>query len=165
MTFEEAVESVLGHEGGYVSNPADPGGETKWGISKRRYPDLDIANLTREQAIAIYRRDYWIGCGCDVLPESVRDEVFDAAVLHKPDDVARFLQRALDVADDGHIGPVTRAAIAKAEPDRLIALFEAERLLFLTKLTTWSSFGRGWARRVAQETIDGMHELAEEEAT
>src|SRR5690606_28008981 len=54
--FRRAVEVVLKHEGGYVNNPSDPGGETKYGISKRSYPELDIANLTQEDAIAIYYR-------------------------------------------------------------------------------------------------------------
>ncbi|WP_425526518.1 glycosyl hydrolase 108 family protein [Xanthomonas oryzae] len=50
---------MLSHEGGYVNDPRDPGGETQWGISKRAYPELNIRALTRDQAIEIYRRDYW----------------------------------------------------------------------------------------------------------
>jgi lysozyme family protein len=57
--FNVAVNLVLAHEGGYVNNPDDPGGETNFGISKRAYPTVDIKNLTREEAIAIYKRDYW----------------------------------------------------------------------------------------------------------
>lgn len=79
-TFEESVKHVLSHEGGYVNDPDDPGGETKYGISKRAYPNLDIANLTREDAKAIYKRDYWDAIGADNLPASVRYAAFDTAV-------------------------------------------------------------------------------------
>jgi lysozyme family protein len=65
MTFDEAFDVLIGHEGGYVNHPGDPGGETKFGISKRAYPALDIKALTLGQAKAIYRRDYWIPAGCD----------------------------------------------------------------------------------------------------
>ena len=57
--FERAVTRLLGDEGGYVDNPADPGGETKFGITKREYPQVDIAALTRAEAIAIYYCDWW----------------------------------------------------------------------------------------------------------
>ena len=50
MTFEEIIDNVLESEGGYVNDKDDPGGETNMGISKRAYPDLDIKNLTREEA-------------------------------------------------------------------------------------------------------------------
>ena len=59
MNFDQAFDRLISNEGGYVNNPADPGGETNWGISKRSYPDVDIANLTREGAKAIYLRDFW----------------------------------------------------------------------------------------------------------
>jgi lysozyme family protein len=59
VIFNKAFEDVLGLEGGYVNNPHDPGGETKWGISKKRYPKEDIKNLSVERAKALYKRDYW----------------------------------------------------------------------------------------------------------
>jgi lysozyme family protein len=65
--FLTAVERVLADEGGYVCNPSDPGGETNFGITKRSYPDLDIKGLTREDAIAIYWRDWWTKYGFDRL--------------------------------------------------------------------------------------------------
>ena len=52
--FKLAIPRVITNEGGYVNDPDDPGGETKYGISKRSYPALDIKNLTVEQATAIY---------------------------------------------------------------------------------------------------------------
>src|SRR5690606_34526085 len=83
--FAVAVEVVLRHEGGYVHDPADPGGETNWGISKRSYPHLDIASLTREQAIEIYRRDWWNRHGYDRIKSlDVAVKTFDLAVNMGP---------------------------------------------------------------------------------
>lgn len=78
--FDRALDFTLKAEGMYVNDPRDPGGETNFGISKRAYPQLDIKNLTREQAADIYRRDYWQRAGCDSLPWPLSACVFDAAV-------------------------------------------------------------------------------------
>lgn len=78
--FLPAFQIVVGLEGGYVNDPKDPGGETKWGISKRAYPTLDIKNLTLEQAQQIYLTDYWDRCGCDLMPWDRALCVFDCAV-------------------------------------------------------------------------------------
>jgi hypothetical protein len=78
--FEAAMNFVLRWEGGYVNDPYDPGGETKYGISKRQYPHLDIKNLTLDQAKEIYRRDYWAPSGCDKLPPQAAVALFDTAV-------------------------------------------------------------------------------------
>ena len=59
MRFEDCIDKVLEHEGGYVNDPNDLGGETNFGVSKKAYPDLDIKNLTRDEAKEIYRKDYW----------------------------------------------------------------------------------------------------------
>lgn len=147
--FEQMVERVLSHEGGYVNHPSDPGGETKWGIAKRSYPHLDIRNLTRDAAKDIYRRDFWQRVKADELHPSVAFQAFDAAVNHGIGNAVRWLQRAAGVADDGAIGPISLAAIKKMEPIDLVVLFNAERLEFYTKLSTWPDFGRGWVRRVA----------------
>ena len=148
-SFDQAFEKLIGHEGGYVNNPKDPGGETKYGISKRAYPDVDIASLTLEQAKALYRRDYWDRAQCDKLHPVLAFQVFDAAVNSGIGQSIRFLQRAVGVADDGAIGPMTMAAIQRRDSAELVARFNAERLEFMTKLTTWDTFGRGWARRIA----------------
>lgn len=66
--------------GGYTNDPNDLGGETKFGISKRAYPDLDIKNLTAEKALEIYARDYWDKCACDAIPFPLCVVVFDSAV-------------------------------------------------------------------------------------
>jgi len=150
ISFDEACDRLLGHEGGYVNNPRDPGGETKWGISKRSYPHLDIANLTKEQAKAIYRRDFWDAIYADLLFSSVRYQLFDFAVNSGMQTAIRCFQRALGVADDGHWGRISQAAAdGTSEADMLLGL-NAERLDFMTRLNNWPNAGRGWARRIAQ---------------
>ena len=149
MNFEGLIDRVLSHEGGYVNHPNDPGGETKYGISKRSYPHIDIPTLMRAQAVEIYRRDFWQRVSGDQLPGALAFQALDAAVNHGIGTAVRWIQRAAGVADDGVIGPVTLAAVARASPADLVLLFNAERLDFYSKLSTFDSFGRGWSRRVA----------------
>lgn len=79
-SWEKAIEFVLSIEGGYVNDPSDPGGETKYGISKRSYPNVDIKNLTEAGAKEIYKKDYWDACNCDHLSIGIDAVVFDTAV-------------------------------------------------------------------------------------
>jgi hypothetical protein len=78
--LKKALTFVLKWEGEYSNDPGDPGGETKWGISKKAYPDEDIKNLTRERALEIYATDYWLASGCDAIPFPANVAVFDTAV-------------------------------------------------------------------------------------
>lgn len=150
MDFNTAFDRLIGHEGGYVNDPRDPGGETKFGISKRSYPDVDIKRLTRDDAKGIYQRDFWRRVHADTLPDGVAFQVFDFAVNSGIETAVRYFQRALDVADDGFFGPVSQtAADARTESDMIMRL-NAERLDYMTRLQNWNSAGRGWARRVAQ---------------
>lgn len=149
MSFETAIERVLTSEGGYVNNPDDPGGETRYGIAKRSYPSVDIRALTREAAIEIYRRDFWQRVQGDDLPRQFAFQALDAAVNHGVGNAVRWMQRAAGVADDGNFGPVTLAAVKRCEPCDLVLLFNAQRLRFYTKLRTFDAFGRGWTNRVA----------------
>ncbi len=149
MDFDEAFERLIAHEGGYVNDPRDPGGETNWGISKRSYPNLDIKALTREQAKAIYLRDYWDRAGANKYDPELGFAVFDAAVNSGIGNAVRFLQRAVGVADDGNIGPITVAAVKSRSTAKVLLGFYGERLEFMTKLSVWDRFGKGWARRIA----------------
>lgn len=155
MTFDTAFDRLMGHEGGYVNDPNDPGGETQWGISKRSYPTVNIRSLTRDQAKLIYRDDFWNRIHGDELHDGVAFQVFDFAVNSGIQTAIRALQRALDVADDGHWGPVTRAAAqTMSEPDQIMRL-NAERLHFMTRLSNWPHHGKGWARRIADNLRHG----------
>lgn len=147
--FDQMIERVLGHEGGYVFDRRDPGGETQWGISKRSYPTVDIKKLTRAQAIDLYRRDFWKRVHGDQLPACFVFQALDAAVNHGVGNSIRWMQRAAGVADDGVIGPVTLAAIGRCDPADLVLRFNAARLEFYTKLSTFDTFGRGWINRIA----------------
>ncbi len=96
-TFEKAMGFVGLHEwgnhanGGYTNDPVDTGGETKYGISKRAHPDVDIANLTLEDALAIYRRDYWDFYRLDSFPSPLCIAMFDAYVQHNPKRVKEWI--------------------------------------------------------------------------
>lgn len=147
VTFDVAFDRLMGHEGGYINHPDDPGGETNWGISKRQYPNLDIKNLTREDAKKIYFRDYWQPVG-QYLDTAVTFQVFDAGVNHGVQTAIRMLQRAVGVADDGHFGKVSLMTYKKMEKNDVLLRFLAERLDHFTRLTTFEKFGRGWSRRI-----------------
>jgi len=153
MNFDQAFERLIGHEGGYVFDSRDPGGETNWGITLRTAREHgyigQMRDLTREQAKDIYRRAYWLRVKADQYDSAVAFQVFDAAVNHGIKQAVRWLQRAVKVTDDGFIGPVTVAAVNAANPSGVLARFNAQRLDFYTKLPTWPAFGKGWVRRVA----------------
>lgn len=148
--FDEAFEATIGHEGGYVNDPRDPGGETKFGISKQAYPGEDIPNMTLERAKELYRRDYWDKARCAEFPAHVALQLFDAAVNHGVTAAVKILQGAVGVARDGKIGPRTIHASRVAREEAFHALFNATRLEFYTGLRGWDAFGRGWARRIAE---------------
>ncbi len=149
MTFDEAFDLLIGHEGRYVNHPSDPGGETQFGISKRAYPALDIKALTLDEAKAIYRRNYWTPAGCEKVPEALRFDLLDMAVNSGVRTAVRTLQRAVGVVEDGLIGPATLSALARGDPAAVQARFNGVRLQMMTDLATWPTFGKGWARRIA----------------
>lgn len=154
MRFEQAFERLLGFEGGLVDDARDAGGLTKWGISQRALPGVDIATLTREDAARIYRERYWVAVQADRLPEALRYAVFDAAVHSGVSRSIRWLQQALGVAVDGQLGPLTRLAALQAPVERTRARLLGLRLEALTAMPDWSAFGRGWARRLAAQLQD-----------
>jgi len=160
--FAAALDEVFSHEGGYSTVRSDPGnwtggkvgvGElkgTKYGIAASSFPHLDIKNLTTAEAGEIYRIRYWNKVRGDELPDGVDLATFDPAVNSGPARGARWLQAALGVTQDGAVGPQTVAAAARA-PDKVAVIKKlcAKRLGFLQALSTWKTFGNGWARRVA----------------
>jgi lysozyme family protein len=145
MSFQECLDFVFRHEGGYVNDPRDPGGETKYGISKRAYPDLDIKALTPELAARIYRRDYWDTCRCDALPPGLALMVFDAAVNQGQGTAIRMLQAAASVPVDGRVGPMT---IRAAGLDIGLPAFYSQRRERYEANKNFAIYGRGWIRRL-----------------
>ena len=154
MNFDEAFEKLLGHEGGLVENPADPGGLTKFGISQRAYPGEDIRGLTVERAKLLYRRDYWGPAGCDAVPDVLKASLFDTAVNAGVSRAVKLLQASVDVVQDGKLGPQTLQACQSMPASRLVARFQGNRLLFLADLPGWSHFSKGWTRRVASYLLE-----------
>lgn len=158
MDFDTAFQRLIGHEGGYLSPEAarrqgDPGGETKYGISKSAYPGEDIANMTLERAKQIYRRDYWGPSGADAVPDAIKFDLFDMAVNSGVRPAIRALQKAAGTAEDGILGPMTLQAINSIQPDKLRLRFSAARRLLWANLSTWQTFGRGWTIRQAKNDL------------
>ena len=153
--FSKAVELILKHEGGYVNNPADPGGETNFGICKRSYPNVDIKNLTKEKAAEIYLTDYWQKINGDALDYRVGLCVFDSAVNQGVGFATKALQKAIGVTADGVIGPGTAKA-ANADPIKTVRNFQAARAVHYASLPTFKDFGAGWMRRLVETTIEAV---------
>lgn len=149
MNFDQAFVRLLGNEGRYVNNPADPGGETNWGISKCSYPNLDIKALTQDQAKSIYMQDYWQPCSIELLPEDMQFDVFDAAVNSGRVQATKWLQMTVGTTPDGVMGLKTLAACRPGLSGR----FNGYRLQFMSALPAWTTFGRGWANRIAKNLI------------
>jgi lysozyme family protein len=156
VNFDLAFERLMGHEGRYSFNPKDAGGETQWGISKRSYPHLDIRNLTEDEAKAIYKKDFWDAMRIEKLPPLIQFDVFDASVNAGRQRASQLLQRSAGVLEDGLIGTATMAAINSMEPSHLLARFVAHRLIHMCSLDTFSTFGRGWTRRCANNLLEAL---------
>jgi lysozyme family protein len=151
--FKKAVAHILKWEGGYSNNPKDKGGETKYGISKRAYPDLNIKDLTIEEAENIYEKDYWLACRCDKMSFSIALNVFDTAVNMGDVTSIRILQEALKVKVDGIIGDKTIGALENIDEKDLVVKFSAIRMMKYTSYEGWEEFGLGWTRRLIDTSI------------
>jgi lysozyme family protein len=159
--FKKALDLIFKLEGydTVTNDPDDPGGLTKWGISKRAHPEVDVENLTREGAGQIYHRDYWEMASCDRLPWPLNLFVFDAAVNQGVIPAKKMLQAATGrTAADGIFGPKTMAAIAHWPSDELAARFMAKRALRYVGTRNFDKYGYGWLKRlalVAMQAHDG----------
>jgi lysozyme family protein len=155
-TFEQAIDTVLAHEGGYVCHPNDPGGETKYGISKRQYPQLDIQALTRDEAMEIYHRDYWHPLW-EKLTQPLATKLLDLAVTAGPATAVRALQQALvdesfgPLTVDGLFGPQTLQAARLCPEARLLRAYRARSAWHYVAVSrAWPErevFLLGWLRR------------------
>lgn len=159
MTFEIAFDKLIEREGGYVSAEkaaadGDRGGETKYGISKRAYPGVDIQSLTLERAQQIYRRDYWGPAGCDAVPSEVKYPLFDYAVIGGVKSAIKALQCAVGEVPDGIIGPRTLMAVRNTHPLRIALRLQAAMLEQMSNVPSWPTHGRGWVRRVVRNMLE-----------
>lgn len=142
----EWLKRILGHEGGYWDDPV--GGPTRWGISKKAYPHLDIENLSIEAATVIYIRDYVSPLGLSRFPPGVAFQLLDFAVNSGPKTAIVQLQEAIGVEADGKVGPETIGKIEAMSASDIVMLFLAERLEFMTRLKNWKSNCTGWVLRI-----------------
>ena len=151
-TFEEIIDKVIEHEGGYVNDPDDPGGETKYGIAKKSNPDVDIANLTIEEAKKIYWDKYWVPNKVDKVPSQLKYIYYDMCVNMGRSNAVKVLQRAAnhkgaDIKVDGGIGPNTLKAIDKLELERARAFRVKYYADLCTTKPTLLKYYYGWFRR------------------
>lgn len=164
--YKDAVERALKHEGGYSDHPADKGGKTNFGITeavaRQHGYKGDMRALSRDFAIDVYKKSYWDKVRAGEFQFAVGFQLFDACINHGQRNAIKIAQRAVGVKDDGIIGPVTIQAIQDIDPSVFIVCFNAERIKFYTSLSTWGSFGRGWARRVADNLDYAAEDLSDD---
>jgi len=143
MITEELIEKTLEFEGGYVNNPNDPGGETKYGISKRQYPSVDIKSLTVADAIEIYKRDYFLRLNLDdVVNPEVAWKLFDIAVNQGVGTSTRFAQQILHQKEDGILGKDTVVAINSYAEKQILRYAD-----IVIKNPSKAEFLKGWIKR------------------
>lgn len=169
--FNPSLDLTLAHEGGFVNHPKDPGGATNKGVTQKVYdayrrlnglPTRSVRFIEDSEVGEIYRRNYWNAAGCNSLPAGLDYAVFDYAVNSGVSRSIKDLQRtvnsvgnmvglSLKIAVDGAIGPATIDAackIANVDEVAFIESFCNRRMDFLRSLKTYSTFGKGWQRRV-----------------
>lgn len=156
--FDEALKAVLKHEGGFVNHPKDPGGMTNLGVTKRVWEEWvgkpvdekTMRSLTPEMVAPMYRKKYWDAVKGDDLPEGLDYLMFDFAVNSGPVRAIRTMQKAMGLTTDGIIGPKTLGVLKDSNREELVARFSDEKEAFYRALPTFSTFGKGWLRRVAE---------------
>ena len=154
--FLRCINVILKNEGGYVNHPDDPGGETSMGIARMFYPDLDIKNLNREQAIEIYFEDYWLPMNLSgIYDENLVLQIFDFGVNTRSkrygfNTALKAIQRIVDIEQDGQIGPITKDAINQYVGD-IVSLYINERKKYYFDLVRrkpeMQVFLKGWIHR------------------
>lgn len=148
--YNKVISIILEHEGGYVNNPNDPGGETKYGISKKSYPNLDIKSLTSEQAKQIYYNDFWVPLKLDnIESERLRLHLFDFAVNAGKSKAIKTLQDVLGRLETGKMENDTIRA-ANLSTKNVPKLYAEERIAYYKRLAKarGDQFLKGWLKRV-----------------
>ena len=154
--FEQCLALVLKHEGNFVDHPKDPGGMTNLGVTKKVWEDwvghpvteADMRALGPSDVAPLYKDRYWNNIRGDSLPSGVDYACFDVAVNSGVGRAAKLLQKAAGVTPDGAVGPATLGAVSECDPAELIINICRARQAFLEGLATFSTFGKGWTRRV-----------------
>ena len=155
--WQKSFELMLKSEGGYVNNPADPGGMTNLGVTKatwenwvgRESDEAEMRALTPEKVEPLYKKKYWDAVRGDELPAGISYLAFDFAVNAGAGRSIKTLQTAVGVTPDGGFGPMTMAAVQAVDPVELIERFSQAKEDFYRSLNTFATFGKGWLNRVA----------------
>ena len=160
--FQECLDLVLKSEGGWVNNPADPGGETNLGVTKRVWEEYvghavkTMKNLTKDDVAPMYELKYWRPCYCEVLPRGLDFVVFSMGVNAGPGRSVKLLQQSIGCVPDGVIGPRTRELISASNSATFIAKFSETRREYYRSLKTFPIFGKGWLARVDREEQEAL---------
>ena len=160
--FQECLDLVLKSEGGWVNNPADPGGETNLGVTKRvwveyvGHPVDSLKKLTKDDVAPLYELKYWRPCYCEVLPRGLDFIVFSMGVNAGPGRSVKLLQSAIGCVPDGVIGPRTRELISSSNGADIIQKFSTARREYYQSLKTFPIFGKGWLLRVDREEQEAL---------
>ena len=159
--FKKAFNYMVKNEGGYVNNSSDPGGETKYGISQRSYPNLNIRQLSLKDAEKIYFCDYWLKGKFEQIPdENVATQLFDLSVNLGIRASTIVLQRALrsvgiNVVEDGLLGSQTLSGVIFSKPSNLLAAIKSEAAgyyrLIAAKNPRQQKFLNGWLNRAYRQ--------------
>jgi len=156
-SFDYAFDALIGNEGGYSNNPADPGGETMWGVTERVACAYGYAgymkDLPRDTAKAIAKKLYWDPLHLDSFDPRIAFQIFDAN--YNGGHCVIWMQGASGAPVDGLIGPQTIAAVQAVPPWQFILRWNALRLRYYTSLKTWATFGKGWTNRIADNLKKG----------
>lgn len=152
--FQTAVTLVLKHEGGYSNDPQDPGKETNFGIASAYHPNVDIKNLTRQDAIDIYQATYWNPLYSKIQNQGLANSLLDCAVNQGPATAVRLLQSTLNeflsgpIAMDGKCGPETVEACNSVQDQEALAKrFVEHRLRSYAKDSDWPNAHNAWINR------------------
>jgi lysozyme family protein len=144
---------------GYVNDPEDRGGETKYGVAANANPGVDIARLTWAEALEIYYKKYWLAGGCHLLPARVASMHLDGCINHGVIRASKFLQQIVGVPQDGIVGPGTARAVAEMDEldvcNRLAARREEFYHAIVINKPSQARFLNGWMNR-----IEGVREYA-----
>lgn len=155
--FDDAFEQLMGHEGGYANHPDDPGGETMWGITARVARAYGYKGAMRDlpQPLAkeIAKKLYWAPLRLDEFDPRVAFQIFDAH--YNGGRVVLWMQQASGARADSILGRATIAAVQACHPLAFVLRFNAARIAYLVALKGWTSFGKGWASRIALNLIIG----------
>ena len=154
--FEQCLEWLLHHEGGYVDHKHDPGGATNLGVTHKVWASWkgvdsvtkdEMKTLTVADVTPLYKARYWDKNKCDDLPSGVDWMCFDWGVNSGTGRSGKALQRAVGATVDGVVGPNTLKAVSGHRAARIVESIYQERQAFYESLRNFKHFGRGWTRR------------------